>query len=198
MLRRYPVPCVIVDHRPPRIPVDHVITDDRAGAISAVTHLIQLGRRRIAHISTGFRSSPAMDRLEGYKCALEVAGIPLEPELIVGDSFEPASGAIAMDRLLKLPNPPTAVFAASDYAAAGAIQVLRNRALRIPADVAVVGFSDMDFAQFLNLSSVSRSPLEIGRQAARRILKRIENPHLAPEGIVIPTQLVVRGSSAGI
>lgn len=191
---KHRIPCVIVDEHTSRLPVDYVVSDDRQGAITAVAHLIGLGHRRIAHLSAAGHGTPARERLEGYRKALVTAGLEVKEELIVGHSFDPASVAPAMEKLLSLSPLPTALFAANDYLAAAAIEVLSCRSLRVPEDMAVVGFSNFRLAEYLRLTTVRRSPREMGRRAAGRLFAQLANPDLRAEGIVIPTELVIRQS----
>jgi DNA-binding LacI/PurR family transcriptional regulator len=170
------VPCVVVDDRVPGCAVDYVVSDDFNGARFAVEHLIGLGHRRIAHLSAGTDSSPARERLEGYRAALTAASIAVDERLIAGDSFDPGNAPRAMEYLLDLPEPPTAVFAANDFMAAAAFE------------------ADVSPAEYLRLTTVHQAPEELGRRATERLFERMENPELPPEGIVIPTHLVVRQS----
>ena len=188
------VPCIILDSSVPGVEVDYVVGDDRLGAIAAVNHLIRLGHRSIGHLSAGDLSLPARERREGYLAALTAAGIQVDPSLIAGNSFEPGAGAAAMAALLSLSKPPTAVFAADDLMAASAIEVCLQSAVRVPEDLAVVGFNDTVLAQYLHLTTVHLSALERGQLAIQRLFARIENPYLPVEGITVPTRLVIRQS----
>jgi LacI family transcriptional regulator len=191
------VACVIVDSSVPGVSVDYVVGDDRNGAFAAVSHLVRLGHRRIAHLSAGESGAPACERREGYRAALLTAGVAVDERLIVGSSFEPGDAAAAMTGLLDLPERPTAVFAADDLMAAAAMEVIRQRGLRVPQDVAVVGFNDITLAQYLHLTTVRLSIRDRGRAAIERLFARMKNPHLPREGIIVPTQLVVRESCGG-
>lgn len=188
------VPCAIVDDSSSGLPVDYVVSDDRNGATTAVGHLIRLGHRRIGHLCAGDVGSPARERRAGYCAALKAGGLEPAPNLIVGSSFDPASAAASMLQLLDQPEPPTAVFAANDLMAITAIEKVKERGLRVPQDVAFIGFSDFALSQYLNLTTVHRGPAEMGKRAAERLFERIENPHLKPEGRVVPTHLIVRES----
>jgi LacI family transcriptional regulator len=188
------VACVVVDSSIPDASVDYVVGDDRQGAMAAVSHLLRQGHRRIAHLSAGNFGTPACERREGYCETLLAAGLPIDPQLIVGHSFEPADAAESTNALLALANPPTAVFAADDLMAATAIDVIRRRRLRVPQDIAVVGFNDISIAQYLRLTTVRLCAQERGRLAILRLFSRIQNPQLPREGIFVPTQLVVRSS----
>ena len=191
------VACVVVDDSTSELPVDYVVSDDRNGAMTAVAHLIRLGHRRIAHLCAVKRSSPARERRDGYQAALMGAGLEVDEELIVGETFDPGRAAAGMAGLLDLPDPPTAVFAANDYMAAAAIEMAEKRGRRVPGDLAVVGFSDFGLAEYLHLTTVRRSPRHMGKRAVERLFARIENPHLPQEGIVVPTNMIVRESCGG-
>lgn len=191
------VPCVIVDSSIPGAVVDYVVGDDRQGALAAVSHLLRLGHRRVAHLSAGKRGAPARERREGYLQALSAAGLPIDPKLVIGKSFEPVEAAECMGALLDLPKPPTAIFAADDLMAAAAIDVIQKRGLRVPQDIAVVGFNDITLAQYLRLTTVRLCAEERGRLAIDRLFQRMQSPELPREGIFVPTQLVVRESCGG-
>jgi LacI family transcriptional regulator len=191
------VPCVIVDSSIPGASVDYVVGDDRQGALAAVSHLLRLGHSRVAHLSAGKRGAPARERREGYLQALSAAGLPVDPKLIIGTSFEVEEAAESMNHLLDLPKAPTAVFAADDLMAAAAIEAMRGRGVRVPEDVAVVGFNDITLAQYLRLTTVRLCAQERGRLAIERLFKRMQNLEIPREGIFVPTQLVVRESCGG-
>jgi DNA-binding LacI/PurR family transcriptional regulator len=187
-------PCVVVDDRLGGWPVDRVVSDDFPGAKRAVEHLLGLGHRRIAHLCAGTRTSPARERLEGYRAALVEAGVGVDEALIAGDSFDPEEAAALTGRLLDLPEPPTALFVANDIMAAAVMAVIAERGVRVPEDLALVGFADVAPAAYMRLTTVRQSPRAMGKQAAERLYARIENPELPPEEIVLPTELVVRQS----
>lgn len=190
------VPCVIVDDCLPDQPVDCVISDDWRGTSAAMAHLLAAGHRRIGHLSGGSDALPARTREEGYRLALREAEIPVDPDLILGGSFNSPEAVNWMDCLLQLPEPPTAVFAANDRLAAEAVLAIRQRGLRVPEDVTVVGYGELPLARYLELTTVDQQPRRMGEMAAERLFARIADPGLEPERIVIPTHLVVRGSSA--
>jgi LacI family transcriptional regulator len=191
-------PVIVLDHAVGGGRLDYVVSDDRTGATSVVAHLIERGHGRIAFLGTGKWSSPATDRYKSYRAAMLRAGLAIEPGMIFRGLVTPEDAAAAMAKALDAPEPPTAAFVASDYLVLGALQVIAARGLRIPQDIAVAGFSDAVFAPFLNLTTVRRSPIEMGKTATRRLLERIENPDLPPEGIVTPTELIVRQSTGAI
>ncbi len=170
------VPCVTVE-RPsaPRFNVSAVTYDDESAAFKATSYLIHKGHRRIAHIRGDSRQVSSLHRANGYKRAMAAAALPVDVDLIQGGGWTSSYGIAAMEVLLTLDQHPTAVFAANDQLALGAIDVLRDRGRRIPADMAVVGFDDIPFAQelLLPLTTVRIPFAELGRRAASLILRAV-------------------------
>ena len=191
-------PLVLVGER--RLPgVDHVGIDDVAAARTATEHLLGLGRRRVAFIGADSREQLHMAgmRRRGYLEAIAEAGAAPEADLIVPtSSYHRADGARAMERLLDLPEPPDAVFCATDLLAIGAMFAVHRRGLRIPDDVAVVGFDDLEEGRYFipSLSSVSPDKALIASTAVDLIVE----PPDAPQGdVILPFELAVRGSTLG-
>ncbi len=177
--------------------VNYVDVDNVGAARMAVEHLIRLGHRRIATITGPLNMVGGADRLRGYRQALEAHHLPLEEGLIAEGDFTEPSGTAAMQRLL--PAAPTAVFAASDSMAIGALKALREANLRVPEDVALVGFDDIPAVTAVEpaLTTV-RQPIErLGAMAADLLLNLLEDPP-APAApahrIVLPAELIVRDS----
>jgi LacI family repressor for deo operon, udp, cdd, tsx, nupC, and nupG len=190
-------PLVTVLERLPRAAVPVVHTDHLAGAEDAVRHLLELGHRRIAHITGLRRVASTIRRLDGYRAALAAAGLPAAAELIETGDFTMSSGATAMTRLIALAQPPTAVFCGNDEMAYGAIRALVKLGLSVPGDVSVVGFDDQNLAEFYNppLTTVSVPRHELGRRAAQELIDQLAGRDVARE-VVLPTRLVVRESTA--
>ena len=165
-------PMVLLGERIWHGPADHVAIDNTAAAADATRHLAGLGRRRIAAIGAQDRPSAATahQRLAGYHQALDEAGLPADPRLVAEvDSFHRADGAAAMARLLDLPEPPDAVFAFNDLLALGAIRTLLTRGLRVPQDVAVIGFDDIEDGRFSTPTLTTIAPdTRPDRPAGRR------------------------------
>jgi len=190
-------PTVLIGHH--ELKGQHMVsvdTDSPGGAAEATRHLIALGHRRIAHITGPPMSENAGRRLQGYRHALESAGLEAPPELIIQGDYTQASGRQAVDRLLKLSNPPTALFAANDPMAIGAIERLKELGLHVPEDMAVVGFDDGPLASIVSppLTTVNQPAEEVGATAARILLQLVDG-RLPPErDIVLPTSLMVRAS----
>jgi LacI family transcriptional regulator len=172
-------------------------SDDVTGATLATQHLIGLGHSRIGHLAGQPTVSTGVLRRRGYLAALAEAEIIADPALIVESGFVEEGGSQAMDNLLSLSHPPTAIFAVTDMAAVGAYGAARKRALRIPQDLAIVGYNDIPLAGRLipGLTTVHVPIHEFGSVAARMLLEQIETGVLAPRRVVFAPQLVVRGSS---
>jgi len=188
------VPFVLVG-RYPHERASYVDVDNVVGARMAVEHLLKLGHERVATITGPLNMFAAQDRLEGYRQALAARGIPVDEDLIAEGDFTEGGGQAAMQRLL--PRRPTAVFAASDMMAVGALKVLREAGLRVPEDVAVVGFDDIPLASMVEppLTTV-RQPIEqLGSMAVELLISLLENPgEETTHRVVLPTELVIRAS----
>ena len=177
--------------------VSFVDSDNRAGARAAVDHLLRSGRRRIATVHGTLDLSSAQDRLDGYRDAIRAAGLKPEPDLEVAGDYSQDVATAATRRLLETRPDIDALFAASDSMAAAAVRVLQDAGRRIPEDVAVIGFDDTPIARTTRptLSTV-RQPIEaMGREMARLLLQRIDDPSEAPSRVVFSTELVLREST---
>ncbi|HEY3714041.1 MAG TPA: LacI family DNA-binding transcriptional regulator [Jatrophihabitantaceae bacterium] len=173
--------------------------DDEEAARSAVRHLVDLGHRRIALIGGDtddpMRFTPPHHRRVGYLDALREAGIEYDPKLEALGYFTVDGGAAATQILLDRPDRPTALFAESDEMAYGAIRAIRRAGLRVPQDVAVVGFDDHASAELLDLSTVHQPVIEQAEELTTRLLAAITDADITPYVRVLPTELVVRGST---
>lgn len=174
--------------------------DHIGGARQAVAHLVRKGRRRIAFVGDQPAVAYAEQRKAGYMQALCDAGIPVDPALILSSSDDYAeSGRRAVMQIVRSGLPCDALFCTSDVAALTAIQELGAHNLRVPGDVAVVGYDDSEPAAWATpaLTSVRQDGIEMGRQAVDMLLHRIAQPAAGPELRVLPVQLVVRASCGG-
>jgi LacI family transcriptional regulator, repressor for deo operon, udp, cdd, tsx, nupC, and nupG len=173
--------------------------DDEQGARIAVGHLVELGHRRIALIggdaSDPMRFTPPHHRRIGYLDALHHAGIAYDPALEILGYFTVDGGEAATRSLLELPHRPTALFAESDEMAYGAIRAIRRAGLRVPDDVAVIGFDDQASAELLDLSTVRQPVIEQAEDLTGRLLAAITEPDQEPHVHILPTELIVRGST---
>ena len=192
------MPCVCIE-RPadPRFAFSSVVVDDSAGAFDATSYLAERGHRRIAHLAGDRRYASAVSRQAGYQRALEAHDLPWDDELVVCGSWAPLAVDAALDRLLTLPDPPTAIFAASDSLAFRSVELARSAGRRIPDDLAVVGFDDIPLAQEMvpPLTTVQIPLREVGQLAAQRLLGLIDGGQSAPTTEVLPVQLVRRGTA---
>jgi LacI family transcriptional regulator, repressor for deo operon, udp, cdd, tsx, nupC, and nupG len=173
--------------------------DDVASARLAVEHLLALGHRRIGLIGGDtddpMRFTPPLHRQDGYRDALRDAGIELDPALEVLGYFTAQGGTEATERMLTLPDRPTALFAESDEMAYGALRAIRRAGLRVPHDVAVIGFDDQVNAELMDLSSVHQPVAEQALDVTSRLLRMVAGNDTEATAVVLPTELVVRGST---
>jgi LacI family transcriptional regulator len=193
------IPCVAVDLDLVGRRTGFVISDNARGAGLAIEHLHKLGHDRIATITGPTQTRVGMDRLVGYRQALERLDLPYRDDYVRDGDFYFESGSAAMQDLLSLPEPPTAVFAASDLMAAGAVRAIEQAGLAVPADIAVIGFDDIQLAAMMQpaLTTVRQDKLGLGSAAAEALLRMIELDGAPPPGITLPVELVVRVSSGG-
>ena len=187
--------------------VDLVSPDNLKGGFEATRHLIDLGHRRIAFIGANLSSGSHLKRLQGYVNALESHSIPVDERLISGRSDKLPDvagystediGFEAMKRLLSLPNPPTAVFARNDFTAIGAMRAISDAGLRIPDDIAIVGFDDIPMAARISPSLTTvRQPMRVeGQIATEMLLERIKSgKRISRRERVLDCELIVRESS---
>ena len=196
-LARSAIPCVAVDLDLVGKRTGFVISDNARGAGLAIEHLDKLGHERIATITGPTDKRVGMDRLVGYREALERLGLAYRDEYVREGDFYFESGSAAMQELLALPQPPTAVFAASDLMAAGAIRTIQQAKLTVPADIAVVGFDDIQLAALMQpaLTTIRQDKLGLGTAAAEALLRMIEKDGAPPPGLTLPVELVVRDST---
>lgn len=177
--------------------VSYITVDNIASAQLAVNHLIQIGRRRVATITGQMDIRDGQDRLLGYQLALEQAGLPLDQHLIYHGMFSFDAGYTGATHLLQ--HKPDAIFCGGDTVAIGAIRALKEAGLRIPDDVAIVGFDDLDVAQHSNppLTTIRHSVQYVGSTAANLLIDLIEKRLEHPQHIIVPTELIVRASTIG-
>ncbi len=184
-LRHQRVPYVLVNRFSDPGLDPFVGSDDVTGARLATQHLIDLGHTRIAHLAGQSTVSTGVLRRRGYQAALTEAGLRPDPALEVEAGFVEQGGIHGVERLLGLDQPPTAVFAVTDMVAVGAYSVARRLGVRMPEDLAIVGYNDIPMASF-------------GHAAARLLIDQIEHgsrDHTSPKRLVYTPELVVRGST---
>ncbi len=198
-LQKQGIPLVFFDRVRDDVQAGRVVVDDYGGARRAVEHLIRSGYRRVAHLAGHTHTSIGRDRCRGYVDALQRHGMAVESEMIVYGGFEEPDGIEGMRRIMALVPRPDAIFAVNDPVAVGAHSEAKQHHLRIPHDVALVGFGDNTLSSYLDppLTTVTQSPYRVGKAAARMLLQQIEHPdgEVASHVEVIETTLVVRESA---
>jgi LacI family transcriptional regulator len=196
-LVRAELACVGIDMELEGPRVEVVMSDNEAGARAAVEHLVGLGHRRIATITGMLDSRPGADRLRGYRTAVQAAGLAYRDEYVAYGDFYAESGREAATRLLALAEPPTAIFAAADMMAIGAVLAAAELGLSVPKDVSIVGFDDIQLAPHLNppLTTLRQDKLGLGAAAGEALIARIAGDSDRSPLRTLPVELVVRGST---
>jgi LacI family transcriptional regulator len=195
------LPIVALDRPIEDVPTDTVLVQNRSGAREGIKHLIDHGHQRIAFVGTDARVYTARERLEGYREALREAGLQ---EFCSIGATDIASAARSMKELLDLPEPPTAVFGVNNLITIGVLQALDQAGLRVPEDMALIGFDDFELASVLRPRlTVIRQPVpEIGRRAAELLFEQLKDgPPVNTRGVELATELVIRescGCSEGV
>ncbi|MEV0235563.1 LacI family DNA-binding transcriptional regulator [Nonomuraea sp. NPDC050786] len=169
-----------------------------SGGLSATRHLLDLGHRRIAVITGPDSALPSRARLDGYRTALDLAGVPADPELIGSGDFLVESGLAQAHRLLRLPDPPTAIFACNDVQATGVYRAAHELGLRIPHDLSVVGFDDLPSVEWMNppLTTVRQPLCEMAAAATGMLVKLAQGEPLPQSRVELGAELIIRGSTA--
>jgi len=197
-LARAGAPVVLLDARHPRLP--SLCTDDVAGGLLATRHLLGLGHERVAFV--GDRTDPGLGfvsserRRDGYRQALDAAGLPVAPEL---QRLGPHGRAVAhrlTRELLSLDDPPTAIFAASDTQALGVLEAARVEGFDVPGDLSVIGFDDLELAPYVGLTTVHQPLADSGRRAVERLLTAVRGEGEPPLEERLELRLEVRGTTA--
>ncbi|MGW3954844.1 LacI family DNA-binding transcriptional regulator [Streptomyces sp. NPDC004752] len=192
------IPVVLVGVGTPGPGIDVLSTDDITAGELATRHLLDRGHRRIGFITGPEREGPPADRVTGYRKALTAAHIRFRNAYVARTGFTREGGTEAMARLLDLSPPPQAVICTNDMVAIGALDTARVRGLRVPTDVAVMGFDDIEAASLISpsLTTVSVRPREQGQGIGRLLLQRLENPEAEPPQHVLYDPAVMARESA--
>jgi LacI family transcriptional regulator len=195
------IPVVLFDRTFSHEGINEVTVNDFAGAVAAVQHLITMGYKRIAHLAGFEHVRPFAQRIEGYRFALNKAGMVFRKDYIAQCAPNSDAGEAAMVHFLSLDEPPDAIFAASDYLAYGAMQAVLKRGMNVPHDVGIVGFSNEAFTQQVtpSISTVDQYSEELGSSAATILLEHLkaigdEQPFIIQRKIIEP-KLIIRQSS---
>ncbi|NOX64157.1 MAG: LacI family transcriptional regulator [Chloroflexi bacterium] len=201
-LRHAAVPVVLVDAFHPAL--SRVVIDDIEGGYMATKHLIDLGHTRIAYISDILESpfefvGASAQRYQGYRRALHEAGIEFRPEYYLQDQHGAPQAQAMTHRLLSLAEPPTAIFAASDTQAIGVLRAAKERNVAVPEQLSVMGFDDIEVAEYLNLTTIHQPLFTSGVEGAELLFRYIENPdelrHEVKE-VLLPLRLIQRQTTA--
>ncbi len=175
--------------------VDYIGIDNVKGGEMALEHLLKLGHRRIGIIRGSLDSSVTVERMEGAHRALARNGISLDDDLVFAGDYLKGTGYEAAKRFLSLPYPPTAIFSLNDYMAFGVYDALMEQGVRVPEDMALLGFNDIELAslKMVGLSTISQKKYTLGSMAVRRLMERIEGAQPGREWILEP-ELIIRKS----
>jgi len=195
-LEKIKYPYILVSRDIAGLDKNCIIVNDIAGGTMATEHLIKLGHRRIAHITGPLKVKSAINRLEGYRIALKKNHIEYKEELVEEGDFRIAGGYKAMKKLLKLSELPTAIFAANDLVAMGAMQAIQQKKYHIPEDFCIIGFDDIKLASFVypTLSTIRQPMLEMGALAVKILLRIIRGGEFNQKKVVLKPKLIIRES----
>jgi LacI family transcriptional regulator len=199
-IKRRGVPLVLFDRASDLLGVSSVVVDDYSGAFQATKHLIEQGGRHIAHIGGQQHVSIFNQRLKGYVDALNVHGISVDDDLIVYGKVSIESGRDCMNKLLSSSKEMDAVFAVEDFTALGAMQAIKAAGKKMPEDIAIIGFANEAFGEYLtpSLSSVNQQTVHMGEEAAKLFFEgfRNGNPYNSnPRKLILKPELICRQSS---
>jgi DNA-binding LacI/PurR family transcriptional regulator len=197
LLEEMRVPIVLINNQHPGQFVHSVTIDNLNAGRVAARHLVQLGHKRIGYIGNRFGLQADTERFAGYRQILEAADIGFQPEFVAHGDGKPEGGMSAMERLLALPEPPTAVFCYNDMEAIGALRAIREHGLSVPGDVSVVGLDDLFLASYTDppLTTVQQPKHQMGRLAAEILLQLLSGGK--PDShVTLAGQLIVRQSTA--
>lgn len=191
------IPFVLLDNYFDKRGITSIMPDNRKGMFEATEYLINLGHRKIYFLGADISDPVVAERFNGYKDALDKAGIPYKDEYFVKSNYQVADGYRSMENILKSGKLPTAILAINDEAAVGAMKAIKEKSkLKIPADISIIGFDDIDWATHAEppLTTVRLPKEEIGSLAVSFLIKQIEDEKFSGVKIIIPTELVIRSS----
>ncbi len=191
------IPTIVINHYVEDQEVSCISVDNVGGAESAVHYLVGLGHRKIAHIAGDLVSQAATQRLEGYKRALAKNNIELKPEYIIPTDYSRGQARSAAEKLVKMPHPPTAVFVASDSMALEVMTVARERGVKIPADLSIVGFDDNPSGLYgpVALTTVRQPFIKMAQDSVKELALLMSHAKNVPiRKVILPAELVIRES----
>jgi len=195
-LARLGTPIVLIDRSVASLPFDTVVVDNFQGAYEGTRHLIRLGYRRIGFVGGDLELSPGRERHAGYRQALLDAKLPVEPDLVQIEHFKIESGQRLTHRLLDHHPRPDAIFSANSLLSMGVLMALREAGVRVPDELALVGFDDLPWAGelFSPLTAVAQPTYEVGQEAVRTLLQRRSDPAAPVRTVTLHTSLMIRES----
>ncbi|KIG23307.1 substrate-binding domain-containing protein [Haemophilus influenzae] len=190
------LPLVVMDWWFTELNADKILENSALGGYLATKALIDAGHRKIGIITGNLKKSVAQNRLQGYKNALSEAKIALNPHWIVESHFDFEGGVLGIQSLLTQSSRPTAVFCCSDTIAVGAYQAIQQQGLRIPQDLSIMGYDDIELARYLSppLSTICQPKAELGKLAVEALLQRIKNPNENYHTLMLEPTCILRGS----
>jgi len=197
LFRKKHIPLVFFDRAVPEIETDKIVVDDFAGGYRVTQHLIDQGYKRIGHLAGPQNLMTYYDRKNGYMEALRKNGIPYDESLVIINTLTSDEGVTAIQQLMDLPHPPDAVFCGNDTTALSVMIYLRDKGIRIPEDIGIVGFSNEPFSKVVSpsISTIAQPGFIMGQKAAELIIRKIENKERTYQTITLPTELIIRESS---
>ena len=190
------LPLVVMDWWFTELNADKILENSERGGYLATKSMVDVGHQKIGIITGNLRKSVAKNRLQGYKKALSEANIVLNPDWIVESHFDFEGGIVGAQKLLALSDRPTAIFCCSDTIAIGAYQAIQNQGLRIPQDISIMGYDDIELARYLfpSLSTISQPKAELGKLAVETLLQRIQEPNENYRTLVLEPTCILRES----
>ena len=190
------LPLVVMDWWFTELNADKILENSERGGYLATKSMVDVGHQKIGIITGNLRKSVAKNRLQGYKKALSEANIVLNPDWIVESHFDFEGGIVGAQKLLALSDRPTAIFCCSDTIAIGAYQAIQNQGLRIPQDISIMGYDDIELARYLfpSLSTISQPKAELGKLAVETLLQRIQEPNENYRTLVLEPACILRES----
>lgn len=195
--RKKNIPLVFFDRVVPEIDTNKIVVDDFMGGFRATQHLIDQGYQRIGHMAGPQNLITYSDRKNGYREALEQNGIHYDESLVTINSLTASDGLNAVQQLMALPVPPDAIFCGNDTTALSSMIYLRDKGIRIPEDIGIVGFSNEPFSRVVSpsISTIAQPGFVMGQKAAELILNQISHKEKSFTTLVMPTELIIRESS---
>lgn len=192
-------PIVLLDRKLQGVQADHIGSDNLQGSYSAINHLIDNGYTRIAIIAGAQNVSTGVERLNGYRLALTEAKIDINPEWIIIADFDERKSYIALKTLMEQDNSPDAIFVANDAMTIGALYAIKDLGIRVPDDLAIIGFDELPLAELLSpsLTTIEQTSDVIGQEAMRLLFDRIQQPNRSIRSVQISTKFNIRQSTQG-